>query len=123
MPSHWLPLVVHASSPRGGIIFGDIHQLDGHVDGLEAVSAYFSRGDQGGAACHLPSTTMSLDGMVQRGLGDGRGMMGRAQGRGAVCRHGSVDGKPGKVNALIPLGDGFAEDGGSDLYGVYAGAC
>jgi hypothetical protein len=58
--------------------FGHIHQLDRCVDGLVAgasVSACFSCGDQGGAACHLPSTTMSPGGMVQRDTGDGRRMM------------------------------------------------
>ena len=45
------------------------------LGGWASVSTCFTRGDQGGAACHLPSTTTSLGGMVQRGLGDGRGMM------------------------------------------------
>jgi hypothetical protein len=45
----------------------------------------------------------------------------RAQDGGAVRRHGGVDGRSGKVNAVIPLGDGFEEDGGSDFYGVCNG--
>jgi hypothetical protein len=51
--------------------------------------------------------------MVQQGPDNERGMMdaSRAMASSGV-RH-------GKVNALIPLGDGFAEDGGSNLYGVY----
>jgi hypothetical protein len=47
----------------------------GRLGGWASVSAYVSRGDQGGAACHLPSTTTSPGSMVQRGTGDGRGMM------------------------------------------------
>jgi hypothetical protein len=41
---------------------------------------------------------------------------------GVVWRHGGVDGRPGKVNALISLGDGFAEDGGGDST-AYAMVC
>jgi hypothetical protein len=48
---------------------------------------------------------------------------GRARGGGAVWHHGSVHNRHGKVYALIPLGDGFADDGGSDLYGACAGDC
>jgi hypothetical protein len=46
---------------------------------------------------------------------------GRAQDSGAVWHHGGIDGRPGKVNALISLGDGFKEDGRSDFCGVCAG--
>jgi hypothetical protein len=38
-----------------------------------------------------------------------------------VWRRDDIDGRPGKVNAMIPLGDGFEEDGGSDFYGVCNG--
>jgi hypothetical protein len=41
----------------GGIIFGDVHQLVGQVNGFVGqmhVTACFSCGDQGGLACHLP---------------------------------------------------------------------
>jgi hypothetical protein len=41
---------------------------------------------------------------------------------GVVWRRGGVDGRPGKVNALISLGDGFAEDGSGDST-AYAMVC
>ena len=44
---------------------------------------------------------------------------GRVQDGGAVWRHGDIDGRSGKVNALISLGDGFEDDGGC----VLCGAC
>jgi hypothetical protein len=44
-----------------------------------------------------------------------------AQDDGAVRRHGGVDGRSDKVNAGIPLGDGFEEEGGSDFYGMCNG--
>ena len=47
---------------------------------------------------------------------------GRAQGGGAVCRRGGVDGRPDKVNALIPPEDGFAKDGGGGFWSVGVGA-
>ena len=40
---------------------------------------------------------------------------GRVQDGGAVWRHGDIDGRPGTVNALISLGDGFEIDGGCEL--------
>jgi hypothetical protein len=46
---------------------------------------------------------------------------GRAQDGGVVWRRGGIDGRPVKVNAMIPLGDGFEEDGGSDFCGVCNG--
>jgi hypothetical protein len=49
--------------------------------------------------------------------------MDTAQGGGAVWRRGDVDSKPSKVNALIPPEDGFMENGGSNFWSVYAGAC
>jgi hypothetical protein len=39
-----------------------------------------------------------------------------------VWRRADVDDMPGKVNALISLGDGFTEDGGSYSM-VYAMVC
>ena len=47
---------------------------------------------------------------------------GRAHGICPVWCHGGTDGWPGKVKALIPFGDGFAEDGGCDFYGMCDGA-
>jgi hypothetical protein len=44
------------------------------IDTLETYQCYL-HGDQGGAAWHLLFTMMSLDGMVQWGLDDERGMM------------------------------------------------
>jgi hypothetical protein len=46
---------------------------------------------------------------------------GRVQDGGAVWRHGDIDGRSGKVNAVIPLEDGCEEDGGSDFCGVCVG--
>ena len=46
---------------------------------------------------------------------------GRVQDGGAVWRHGDIDGRSGKVNAVIPLEDGCEEDGGSDFCGVCSG--
>jgi hypothetical protein len=43
--------------------------------GWAIVSACYLRGDQGGVACHLPSTTPSIGDLVQRGLDNGCGMM------------------------------------------------
>ena len=40
---------------------------------------------------------------------------GRVQDGGAVWRHGDIDGRPGTVNALISLGDGFEIVGGCEL--------
>ena len=39
---------------------------------------------------------------------------GHVQDGGAVWRHGGVNGRPFKVDAWIPLEDGFVKDGGSD---------
>src|SRR4051812_44755378 len=36
----------------------------------------------------------------------------RAQNGGVIWPHGGINGRPGKVDAWIPLGDGFVEDGG-----------
>ena len=47
---------------------------------------------------------------------------GRAHDGGVLWRRGDVDDMPSKVNVLIPLGDGLAEDGGSDSL-VYVMAC
>jgi hypothetical protein len=44
-----------------------------------------------------------------------------AQDGGVVRRHGGVDARSGKVNAVIPLGDGCEEDDGSDFCGVCNG--
>ena len=46
---------------------------------------------------------------------------GRAHDGGVVWRRGSIDGRPGKVNAMIPLEDGVEEDGGSNFYYVCIG--
>ena len=46
---------------------------------------------------------------------------GRVHDGGAVWRHGDIDGRPGKVNALISLGDGFEIDGGCELCDVCDG--
>ena len=46
---------------------------------------------------------------------------GRVQDGGAVWRHGDIDGRPGTVNALISLGDGFEIDGGCELCDVCNG--
>lgn len=46
---------------------------------------------------------------------------GRAQDGGVVWRRGGIDGRPGKVNAMIFLEDGVEEDGGSSFYGVGVG--
>jgi hypothetical protein len=40
----------------------------------------------------------------------------RAHDGGVVRRHGGVHGRSDKVNAGIPLGYGFEEEGGSDFY-------
>jgi hypothetical protein len=48
---------------------------------------------------------------------------GRAQDGGVVYHHDSINDRPGKVYALIRLGDWFTEDRGSNLSSVYAGVC
>ena len=40
---------------------------------------------------------------------------------GAVWRHGGIDGRSCKVNAMISLEDGVEEDGGSNFCGVCVG--
>ena len=40
---------------------------------------------------------------------------------GAVWRHGDIDGRPGTVNALISLGDGFEIEGGFEFCDVCDG--
>jgi hypothetical protein len=40
---------------------------------------------------------------------------------GVIWRRCSIDGRPGKVNAVIPLGNGFEEDIGTVLYGMCSG--
>jgi hypothetical protein len=40
---------------------------------------------------------------------------------GAVWRHGGIDGRSCKVNAMISLEDGVEEDGGSNSCGVGVG--
>ena len=40
---------------------------------------------------------------------------------GAVWRHGGIDGRSCKVNAIISLEDGVEEDGGSNSCGVGIG--
>jgi hypothetical protein len=59
--------------------------------------------DGGGAEVErrvfVPASS-SLGGMVQRSLGDGHSVM-VAQDGGVVWRRGDIDGRPGKVNALI----------------------
>jgi hypothetical protein len=42
------------------------------------------------------SKTVSLDGRVQRGIGDGCGLFGLAQGGGIIRHRGGVDGRPGE---------------------------
>jgi hypothetical protein len=59
--------------------------------------------------------------MEQRGLDDECVMLDMCSG-GVVSHHGGIDGKPGKVNVLIPPEDGFAEDGGGDFGSVCIGA-
>jgi hypothetical protein len=51
-------MATYMSSPPWGFIFGDIHRLEGRVDG------FYLCADKGRSACHLPSTITSLDGMV-----------------------------------------------------------
>jgi hypothetical protein len=46
---------------------------------------------------------------------------GRVQDGGAVWRHGGIDGRSCKVNAMISLEDGVEEDGGSNFCGVCVG--
>jgi hypothetical protein len=46
---------------------------------------------------------------------------GCAEDGGVVWRRGGIDGRPGKVNAMIPLGDGFEEDDSSDFCSVCNG--
>ena len=51
-------MAMSLSSPRGGIIFGDIYRLDGQVDGFgywTSVFACFLCGDQGGTVLLLLS--------------------------------------------------------------------
>jgi hypothetical protein len=45
------------------------------------------------------------------------------QGGGGVQRHDDVDGRPGKVNALIYPKYGLAEGGGNDSLSVCSGPC
>ena len=46
---------------------------------------------------------------------------GRVQDGGAVWCYGDIDGRPGTVNALISLGDGFEIDGGCEFCDVCNG--
>ena len=71
--------------------------------------------------CSSTMSAMANCGSVaQRGFGGAHGVVGLAQGGGAVWRHGGVDGRPGE-SPLFDLHSrgGLAEDGGGD-YGACA---
>ena len=46
---------------------------------------------------------------------------GCVQDGGVIWRHGDIDDRSAKVNAVIPLEDGCEEDGGSDFCGMCNG--
>ncbi|KAK1681269.1 hypothetical protein QYE76_042117 [Lolium multiflorum] len=64
----------------------------------------------------MPTPLSSSEKIVAQGE-----LLGHMQDGGAVWRHGDIDGRSGKVNALIPLEDGCEEDGGIDFRGVCVG--
>jgi hypothetical protein len=65
-----------------------------------------------------------VDDSQQRGAAEYRRrarIAGRGQDGGAVWCFGDIDGRPGTVNTLISLGDGFEIDGGCELCDVCNG--